>query len=163
MAIMRLPLNVLFPLEIARLNPASAPPSPRRDGSVHLPTVPSQHQKRSSNHQIPRRVPMPRFHRARDCHGQSVGKMCGDPGFVPSARAKGNRNCRRRASDKRLKESAIFRRTLGTESVGLEKIPSQSPTVTLCTEGEVRSPAPNACKSAALGTDPKQLREGSKA
>ncbi len=82
-----------------------------------------------------------------------VGAMCGDPGFVPSARAKGIRNCRRKASYKRLKVSNIFRRTLEAESIGLEKIPSQSPAVTLCTEGEVRSPAPNACKSAALGID----------
>ena len=95
---------------------------------------------------------MPRFHRVRDCHGQYVVKMCGDPGFVPAVRAKGIQNCRRRASDKLLKVSNIFRRTLGAESTGLEKIPSQSPAVTLSGGGEVRSPAPNACKSAALGT-----------
>ena len=136
------------------MNPASAPSSPRRDWSVLLPTVSSQHRKLSCNHLITRRGPMPRFHRARDCHGQYAGEMCGDTGFVPSARAKGIRNCRRRASDKRLKVTNIFRRTLGTKSIGLEKIPSQSPAVTLCTEGEVRSPAPNTCKSAALGTDP---------
>ena len=56
-------------------------------------------------------------------------------------------------SNKPLKVTNIFRRTLGAESIGLEKIPSQSPAVTLCTGGEVRSPAPNARKSAALGTD----------
>ena len=56
-------------------------------------------------------------------------------------------------SNKPLKVSNIFRRTLEAESIGLEKIPSQSPTVTLCTGGKVRSPAPNACKSAALETD----------
>ena len=82
-------------------------------------------------HLITRRGPMPRFHRARDCHGQYLGEMCGDPGFVPSARAKGIRNCRRRASDKRLKESANFRRTLGAESIGLEKTPSLPPDLAL--------------------------------
>ena len=116
---------------IVRLNPASAPSLPRRDWFVLLPTVPSQHQKLSCSHLITRRGPMPRSHRAQDCHGQYVGEMCGNPGFVPSARAKGIRNCRRRASGKRLKESTIFSRTLGAESIGLEKTPSQSPAVAL--------------------------------
>ncbi len=57
------------------------------------------------------------------------------------------------SSNKPLKESNIFRRTLGAESIGLEKIPSQSPAVTLSGGGEVRSPTPKACKSAAFGTD----------
>ena len=142
-----------FPLGVVRFNLSSAPPSPRRGWSVLSPAVASQHRKFSCNQLIIRRGPMPRFHRARDGHGQYVGEMCGDPGFVPSARAKGIRNCRRKASYKRLKVSNIFRRTLEAESIGLEKIPSQSPAVTLCTGGEVRSPAPNARKSAALGTD----------
>ncbi len=98
---------------IVRLNPASAPSLPRRDWFVLLPTVPSQHQKLSCSHLITRRGPMPRFHCARDCHDQYVGEMCGNPGFVPSARAKGIRNCRRRASGKRLKESTIFQPYLG--------------------------------------------------
>ena len=57
------------------------------------------------------------------------------------------------SSNKPLKVNNIFRRTLGAESIGLEKIPSQPPAVVLRDGGEVRSPAPNACKSAALGTD----------
>ncbi len=66
-------------------------------GLVRVVLVPSQHQKLSCNHLITRRGPIPRFHHARVCHGQYVGEMCGGPGFVPSARAKGIRNCRRKA------------------------------------------------------------------
>ena len=72
---------------------------------------------------------MLRFHRARDSHSQYVGEMFGDPGFVPSS----ERNSKLPAEDsnKPLKVSNIFRRTLGAESIGLEKIPSLPPAVTL--------------------------------
>ncbi len=67
-------LNVRFPLEVVRFNPASAPPSPRRDGSVCLPTVPSQRQNLACNHQITLRGPMSRFHRTRDRPGRFVSE-----------------------------------------------------------------------------------------
>ena len=124
-------LNVRFPLGIVRFNLSSAPPSPRRDWSVLSPAVASQHRNLSCNHQITLRGPMSRFHRTRDSHGRYVSELCGDSGFVSSAQAKEIRNCSPGVLDKCLKESPIFSRTLGAESIGSEKNPSPSPAVTL--------------------------------
>ncbi len=75
--------------------------------------------------------------------------------------AKEIRNAPRRPTDKPLKESAIFRRTLGAESIGLEKIAPQPLYLALSGSYEGHGSVPKPSESAALGTIPNRHRESS--